>query len=275
MGFSQEQGYVPLTIEDLMEFVMDNVNTQFGTSFTAETFIGTNFYKFYYALIQRLQESEIKTSEIFLKLQQYIAITNERISRPVATNPGIVEKLVSEGYRAAVKPPIDADAGKVYICVDKVMEDASHWEDSAGYAADKLEVNTIIKDSIAAGIVSQGAQSSTIVLSNGQSFAFKYTLPTRTRTYLKLTVTLSVNNQVVIDTPEVQKQRLLDNIEERYALGMAFEPQKYFDLDDAPWASSVLLEHSTDNSTWVSTIIANAYNELVTVALADITLVEN
>jgi len=47
------------------------VNTQFGQSYTMDTFIGTNLYKYFYALAQLLQENEVKTSEIFLKLQQY------------------------------------------------------------------------------------------------------------------------------------------------------------------------------------------------------------
>ena len=34
---------------------------------------GTNFYKYFYALMQRLQENEIRTSEIVLKIQQYFA----------------------------------------------------------------------------------------------------------------------------------------------------------------------------------------------------------
>ena len=38
--------------------------------------IGTNFYKYFYALAQRIQTNEIKTSEIFLKLQDYFKYTN-------------------------------------------------------------------------------------------------------------------------------------------------------------------------------------------------------
>jgi hypothetical protein len=149
MGFSSDNGYVPTNIDTMMLSVMNNVNTQFGTTYTVETFVGSNFYKYFYALIQLLQESEVKTSEIFLKLQDYFAVTNERISRPVVTAPGIIEKLESEGYTASVKPAADADAGKIYVCVD--VDDAAD-----DYAATKLEINTIIKNSIAAGIVSQG-----------------------------------------------------------------------------------------------------------------------
>lgn len=118
MSFAEESGYIPSTIPALMAVVRENINTQFGTSYTAETFLGTNFYKYFYAMIQRLQENEVKTSEIFLRMQEYFDITNEEIQRPKTTHPGIFDVFEAAGYLVSTKPPIDADAGKLYICVD-------------------------------------------------------------------------------------------------------------------------------------------------------------
>ena len=268
MSYASESGYTPITVEAMMLSVMENVNTQFGTTYTEETFIGTNFYKYFYALIQLLQENEVKTSEIFLKLQDYFALTNEKISRPVTTNPGIIEKLGSEGYLASVKKPIDADAGKLFICVDTD-------ETADDYADTKLAINTIIKDSSVAGVVTQGTESSAIVLSNGQSFDFKFKLPNRIEVLLRLTITLSENNQVAIGDPDETKLLLLNNILSEYALGKNFEPQRYFSIDDAPWAQSVLLEWSDDDgATWESTVYDAAYDDLFVIDLANITLIE-
>ena len=394
MGFSQESGYTPASIESLMLSVMANVNTQFGTSYTQETFVGTNFYKFFYALVQKLQENEVKTSEIFAKLQQYFAITNERISRPVVTNPGLIEalenyesELAPDGFIASVKPMIDADAGKIHICVD--VDDGVHatgnititsyanlvsgTDDSVGVAATtftaqtgaatpgaatfqaatdndstaaslalqinshatvslqvraraigavvhitamhggtagnsialaytdndtnvgatksgtalsggeanadyedlRLEIATIIKDSTIAGGVTQGLEEEAIVLSNGQSFDFKFNLPNRIEVYLRLTTTLSENNQVVVGTPDDVKLALLANVLERYRLGRNFEPQKYFSVLDAPWASQVLLEWSDDaGATWNDEVYDANYDDLFEIDLANITLVE-
>ncbi len=58
MSFAQDTGYLPNTIEQLMSSVRVNVNTQFGTTYDEVTFLGTNFYKYFYALIQRLQQNE-------------------------------------------------------------------------------------------------------------------------------------------------------------------------------------------------------------------------
>ena len=269
MGFSQDEGYVPETIEEIMEQLMEGVNTQWGTSYVAEDFEGTNFYKFMYVTAQKIQENGVKASEIFQKLQDYIQTTNDQISRPVVTAPGALAALEAEGYVASMKPPIDADAGKAYLCVD--VDDTDPDYDDI-----KLAVNTIIKDSIAAGVITQGTESSAIVLTNGQSFDFKYALPDRQRTYLRLTTVLSVNNQHVIASPDVQKQTLLANVLARYRLGRDFEPQRYFDnVTDAPWAASVLVEWSDDGVAWSSDIFEAEFDDLFEFDLADITLVES
>lgn len=372
-----------------MDIVRQNINAKFGTEYTVDNFIGTNFYKYFYTLVQRLQESEVKTSEIFIKLQEYITQTNLRISRPVCTNPGLVEKFATLGFTASVKPMVDADAGKSSICVDVVDNHARGNITITNYAnlvsgthdtvtvgatvftaqstsvtpgdgtfqaatsnaatADSLaaQINAhatagalvyawaygaivyiralaggtagnsialdytdhdsnvgatksdttlsggdavdaedeyddvretiadIIKDSVAAGVVTQGTEVVSKSLTNGQSFDFKFFLPSRPTTYLKLTTILSENNEEVIKTPEEVKAILLANIAEKYKLGKDFEPQKYFSVADAPWAGSVLLEYSFDNSSWVSTIRETAFNELLTFSLAHTTLVES
>jgi hypothetical protein len=252
----------------MMEVIRENVNTQFSTSYTEETFLGTNFYKYFYALIQRLQENEIKTSEIFLRMQEYFTITNEKIQRPNTTHPGIYDYFLAAGFKTSTKPAIDADAGKAFICVDV--------DDSApGYAGTKLQICNLVKDCVVAGVISQGTEVEEITLSNNQSFEFKFNLPDKTPIELRLTLTLSENNQVSISTPEVTKQKLFDNINARYGLGKNFEPQRYFSVVDAPWAAEVLLEYSDDGGTnWYSAVYEAEYDELFTFELADITLVE-
>lgn len=388
MGFSQAAGYVPTSIETIMASVMENVNAQFGTTYTEQSFLGTNWYKYFYALVQRLQENEVKTAEIFTQVQQYFNLTNERIQRPVVTNPGVIENLLANGYTASVKPPALADAGKAYVCVN--VDDGVHaaalvtitsfanlvsgthdvvtvngtaftaqstaatlgtgtfqaatsntataaslaaqinahatvslsvkakavgaivyltavhggtagnaltlgYTDNdtnvgatksgtvfsggttnAGYPDFRLAICNIIKDSIVAGVISQGSETETIVLSNGQSFSFSFNLPSKFALKLRLTTTLSENNEVAISTPEVQKQKLLDNIAAKYALGKNFEPQRYFSVVDAPWASDVLLEYSLDGgSTYLTAVINTNYDDLYTFQLSDVLLVEN
>lgn len=267
MGFSAENGYTPLSIETIMDAIRVEVNTQFATSYTPENFVGSNMYKYFYAGAQELQKNEVKASEIFLKLQQYFVVTNETISRPVATPPGLIEAFSRAGFTASVKPPIDADAGKIFVAVD-VDETADE------YAAVKLAINTLISQSVAAGIVSQGSEVSTIVLSNGQPFDFKFNLPDRVEPELKLTISLSDNNQVVVGSDDSVKQTLMNNIAARYKLGKDFEPQRYFNVTDAPWASQVVLEYSLDaGATWSDDVFESLFDDLFVIKLENIQVV--
>ncbi len=265
MSFASDTGYLPNTINQLMSFVREGVNTQFGTTYDEETFLGTNFYKYFYALIQQLQLNEVKTSEIYLRMQQYFEVTNEKITRPNTTHPGLVDFLAAAGYQASTKKPIDMDAGKLYVCVN--TDDAAD-----DYAAVKLAINTILKDCAVAGVVTQGTEVSTITLPNSQSFDFKYNLPDKTPIQLKITITLSSNNQYTILSDVAVAQILFDNINARYKLGLDFEPQRYFSILDAPWAADVLLEYDPGGG-FVSDIFAAAYDDLFTFAIEDISVV--
>lgn len=269
MSFAQDNGYTPVDFETLMDFIRQGINTQFGTSYTPESFLGTNWYKFAYSIVQKVQEGEIKTSEIFLKLQQYIALTNERIQRPSVSHPGLIDSFTAAGYVASVKPPAEADAGQLFICVD--VDDGAD-----DYAEKKLEICTLIKDFVAAGVVTQGTEVENIVLSNGQGFDFKFDLPNRIPVLIKLTAKISVNNLITIPSDEDIRFAIFQNINSRYRLGWNFEPQRYYGLSDAPWAGELVLEWSDDNGlNWYDEVFEATYTDLFEFGLEDITVVIN
>lgn len=267
MSFASDTGYLPNTVEQLMEFVRLGINEQFGTDYDTDTFLGTNWYKYFYALIQRLQLNEVKTSEIFLRMQEYFAVTNEEITRPNTTHPGIIDYLAAAGFLASTKPPEDADAGKLYVCVDTD-------EGADDYAAKKLAICTIVKDCAVAGVVSQGDQIESITLPNNQSFDFKFYLPNRKPVLLRLTIDLSSNNQYTIESDTVVAQKLFDNIASRYRLGLDFEPERYFSVIDAPWAASIVLEWSDDaGANWHDEVYDADYRDIFTFDVEDIEVV--
>jgi hypothetical protein len=268
MGFSNDLGYSPLTVKEIIEEIILGINEEFSTTYTYDSFLGTNMYKYMYSLAQKVQSDEIKTAEILLNLQDYFNVTNESISEPKTVASGLIATILAAGYVASIKPPADADAGKIYCCVDVDETDPD-------YATHKLAINTILKDYTVAGTVTQGTESSSITLTNGQTFTFKYGLPTRTALYLRISITTSRNNQLLIDSPTQIKTKLLANIASRYGLGKDFEPEIYFDYVDAPYAGNILLEHSLNGSTgWTSATIAANYNEIYLLDDARITVVQ-
>jgi len=266
MSFAQDEGYIPVSFNDLISSVREGINTQFGTTYTEENFVGTNWYKYAYAIIQKVQEGEVKTSEIFQKLQEYISDTNERIQRPSVSMPGLLEAFAAEGFIASVKPPLLIDAGKVYIGVD-LPEDTDFFDN-------KVRVAELIKEYIAAGLVTMGDQVESITLSNGQSFDFKFNLSNRIPIRLRLTATVSQNNLIALPSDEDVREAIQTNIEARYRMGWNFEPQRYYNFSDAPWAASLLLEWSDDDGgSWHSEIYPAEYTDLFTVDLEDIEVV--
>lgn len=268
MSFSEDEGYIPVTIEQMMLSVMENINTQFGTSYTAETFLGTNFYKYFYALMQRVQESEVKTSEIFLRMQEYFNITNELIQRPNTTAPGIIDFFGAAGYLVSVQAPQDSNPGEVSICVD-VDDTDPDYEDVI-----KPTLCDLVKQCVVAGVVSQGTETESITLSNGQAFDFSFFLPTKIPITLQLTIVISENNEHTILPDNEIAQILFDNINARYRLGLNFEPQTYFSVVDAPWAASILLEYDIGGGL-ISTVADLDFDELYTFEIGDITIVQS
>ncbi len=266
MTFSQEQGYTPVSFADMMAAVREAINLQFGLSYTEGTFIGTNWYKYFYVLIQKVLENEVKTSEVFLKLQEYIATTNLRIQRPSVSLPGIIDSFTANGYVASVKKNEEADAGTVSICVDTDP-------DAEDYDATRLAICTFLKDFIAAGMVFMGTETESITLTNGQAFDFSFFLPNYTPVLLRLTLITSDNQDVVIPSDEVIRSTLFLNINSRYRLGWDFEPQRYYTQVDAPWASTILLEWSDDDGdNWYDDVFEADFQDLYTFDLEDITV---
>lgn len=264
MSFAQDNGYIPRTFEEIMNAIRLQVNDKFSTSYTEQTFIGTSWYKYLYGPVQEVQKGEIKTAEVFQKLQQFIALTNEEIQRPSVSYPGLVDSFDSKGFVSSIKKPELIDAGTISICVNVDHE-------AADYATKKLQINTNIKEFVAAGMISTGDQISAIVIENGQTFDFAFHLPDKQAIKLRMTAVKSENNLLTIPNDTQIRQTIFNNINSRYRLGWNFEPQRYYNLTDAPWAQSVLLEYSTnDGATWASVVHDAAFTDLFTFALGDI-----
>jgi len=264
MSYSQENGFTPKTVEAILDEIRVEINDQFSTSYTEETFVGTGWYSLVYKLAQKIQLGQVKTSEIFLKLQEYINTTNLKIQRPSVSLPGIIDSMKLNGWVASVKKNAIEDAGTVSICVDVDDTDPDYEEM-------RLEICTFIKDFIGAEAISLGTEEEAIVLSNGQSFDFKFFLPDRITVKLRVICEVSENNLLVIPSLAAIRQKVLENIANNYRLGLNFEPQKYFTLADAPWAGSILVEWTDDDGeNWESEIYESEFDELFTIDIEDI-----
>ena len=77
MTYTVTNGYSPRDYETILAQCVQIVNEQFGTSYTSQSFTGTNLWKFLYATIQGLMTVENNIAELGVKLQDYIRTQNE------------------------------------------------------------------------------------------------------------------------------------------------------------------------------------------------------
>ncbi len=269
MPFTTENNYVPETFNDLMIRFMQGVNSQFGTNYTQESFVGTGWYKFFYPIAQNILTVENLFAQTYAKLQDYIRTTNETIAIPKTPREGLIKTFADRGFLISIEPQTLANAGVLGVCVE-VDPTADDFADT------KQTILDILRDYTVAGLAYHGAHTGTSRLSNGQDFSFAFDTPTRKATHLQLTVTLSQNTTIVADSEATVKEKLLANLAALYKLGNNFEPEKYFTISrDAPYASKITLAYSFsgEEGTYETEVYQADYKELLQFAAERIEVV--
>lgn len=95
-------------------------------------------------------------------------------------------------------------------------------------------------------------KSGSVVAINGQTFNYKFCLPTLVEILVRITVTPSATTQLPIKNENQIRDIFNVNFAELYRIGLDFEPEKYLEIErDLPFAADILLEYSEDGgSTW-------------------------
>lgn len=240
MPYSDKMNYTPDSFTDIITRLMDGVNEQFHTDFTYETFVGTGFFKFFYTLAQEILAREHEFAEAYVKLQDFIRTTNERIAIPKTPRDGLIKTFAQRGYTISLRPQTLETAGRLGVCVE-IDPTASD------YGEKKAEILEMLRRYTTGGLYYDGNHRGMVRLSNGQDWEFGFYSPNRKTAHLRLTVTVSQNTSLLSEDEEEIRKKLLDNIAAQYGLGFDFEPEKYFTISrDAPYASSVKLEWKTN-----------------------------
>jgi hypothetical protein len=260
--------YTPAAFQGILDIVIQQWNSEFGTDYDAKTFEGTNAYRFAYVFIQTLLTTEASIAEIYTKLQDYFDYINAIIKTPTTTNVGLVDLFKLEGFEASIRDNTAAQAGKVGIAinVDISKED---------YPEKKLKILTLIKDNTIAGIYCDGTQEGQLQLSNGQVKTFRFTPAVKIPTQIQLNVTYARGSNYARETSEEVKEKLLLNLSVLYGLGQDFAPEKYFEINrDAPYAVNIELayKNSKTSNSFVNTIYYSDFTELFTFDAANITV---
>lgn len=121
MSWDLVNGFVPRSFDEILATLVTSVNAQYGTNYDTTTIQGTNLYKYFYAGIQVIMESEQYVSDLSGKLQSYIVSTNQRILQPRGTVDGFINFIKTDGVlnTEGSFDPIDDEskAGKIKFAI--------------------------------------------------------------------------------------------------------------------------------------------------------------
>ena len=139
--------------------------------------------------------------------------------------------------------------------------------DNPNYSSTKQEIIDRIGKYLTTGLKFYGTETGSRVAANGQSFEYKYFLPTFIDFKIKITVTISQNTKSPILNTNQIRDIFNAKFEELYKLGLNFEPEKYLEIErDLPFVSDILLEYSEDDgATWDSVPRIMAFDEKVNI----------
>lgn len=263
MSYSVLNGYSPRDYNTILSECVDIVNQQFNTSYTPQSFTGTNMWKFLYAFIQEVMQAENKAAEIEEKLEDYIRTQNEKLMISRSSASGFMRTIEQKlGLITSIKPiESAAEAGKLEICVDvdKTAQD---------FNIKKQKIFEFMHAYLTAGLFYQGDQTGTVTAENGQQFNYAFSLPTKTPLKIKIEVKVSDNNNYYIDTALEIKEKFLKNFNAMYRLGYDFEPQQYLTIErDLNFAGEIKTMWSTNNGTsWSNNILQGVFDEKLTIS---------
>lgn len=264
MTYTVTNGYAPRDYETILTECVQVVNEQFGTSYTSQSFTGTNLWKYLYATIQGLMTVENNIAELGVKLQDYIRTQNESLIIPTSSENGFTALLEREmGLIASFKPTeSSSDAGQIHLAVD--IDNTAQ-----DYADKKQKIFNLMAEHLGAGLFYNGAEKGTVTELNGQSFNYAFDLPTETQLKVKIKVKISGNTNLFIETTNKIKEKFIENFKKTYRLGYDFEPQVYLCKDDLPFASEIKISYMT-NGEYKTDVLEAMYDEKFTISPDDV-----
>lgn len=267
MTYTVTNGYSPRSYETILNECVQIVNQEFGTSYTSQSFTGTNLWKYLYATIQGLMTVENNIAELGVKLQDFIRTQNESLIIPRSSYDGIMQIIKDElGLVSSIKRiEEETEAGQIFLAID-----INNTSDD--YADRKAQIFKILHENMGAGLFYNGTETGQVTASNGQVFNYAFDLPAETPLKVKIKVRVSENSTLFVETPIEVKNKFLANFAKFYRLGYDFEPQIFLCRDrDLPFASEINISYSTDDGTEYKTGILEAmYDEKFTIAPDDV-----
>lgn len=266
--------FMPETFDDLIVFLVNGTNETLGTSYDSNTIQGTNIWKIFYPLLQKCIAQQTEFAQIYEKYKDYIELIRERVLIPKNNYVGIILNFADElKVDASIEPAKEETAGQLKICVDQENPNTGNSDD---IPTDE-QIGSFLAKYTAAGLWFPniaGAKSFTKVLPNGAgNYIYRWVLPTEHVMNVNISYKVSRNNNLVIPDNNAIKQAFIGKFHKMYLLGQDFEPERFWNTQDMPYASDINLTYQIDGGSFTAEIFESQYNEKLKLGTVEITVI--
>jgi hypothetical protein len=184
----------------------------------------------------KMQKYPIKVAvEQLIDPTSYIKSINDWMTQIIAVGGRNVTKAETEEKYQEFQN-IQRSAGNMRLCLD--ISDYN--------TISKEDICKILYNYTPYGLAYIGEETYAYNLSNGDKFTYRWRLPIFTNLWLKIDIKIDRNNvDVPIDSVDMVKTKLNNNLNNIYKIGLDFEPDKYLSVDrDLKWAGQIVFNWS-------------------------------
>lgn len=231
MAYSEEEGFVSRTVEEIKNAIRLAVNQETGSTYTEVTFTDSSWDRIANVLAQIMCQTEQTMSAGWDNVREYVNTTNQILGVPYASLLGLMDYFTNTlKIGIKIKQPTEAEAGQIFLALDLTDEE---------FESRKDEITAALIDRSILNYYFVGSKSWVVKLPNGQDWRFACQLAEDVNVYLDIQITRSRKNEsIALDAAGV-KELFLKNLEERLTVGDDGEWGKVLNLNDIPWAGNI------------------------------------
>lgn len=231
MAYSEEEGFVSRTVEEIKNAIRLAVNQETGSTYTEVTFTDSSWDRIANVLAQIMCQTEQTMSAGWDNVREYVNTTNQILGVPYASLLGLMDyfnNTLKIGIK--IKQPTEAEAGQIFLALDLTEEEFENRKD---------EITETLIDRSILNYYFVGSKSWMVKLPNGQDWRFACQLAENVNVYLDIQITRSRKNESIALDANGVKELFLKNLEERLTIGDDGEWGKVLNLNDIPWAGNI------------------------------------
>lgn len=231
MAYSEEEGFVSRTVEEIKNAIRLAVNQETGSTYTEVTFTDSSWDRIANVLAQIMCQTEQTMSAGWDNVREYVNTTNQILGVPYASLLGLMDYFTNTlKIGIKIKQPTEAEAGQIFLALDLTEEE---------FESRKDEITETLIDRSILNYYFVGSKSWVVKLPNGQDWRFACQLAEDVNVYLDIQITRSRKNESIALDANGVKELFLKNLEERLTVGDDGEWGKVLNLNDIPWAGNI------------------------------------